>query len=54
MKKVEINGSICIDFLVGILIYLERNIHEEKGKIKRSREKERKRCKEKERQKYLH
>lgn len=43
VKKVEINGSICIDFLVGIHIYLERNMHEERGKIERSREKERER-----------
>lgn len=44
--RAEINGNICIDFLVGIHLYLEKNIHERRRR-ETERGGERERCKEK-------
>lgn len=30
-REWRIDGSVCIDFLVGIHVYLEKNIHEKRG-----------------------
>lgn len=46
-QRAEINGGICIDFLVGIHVYLEK--HEENQKIKREKQKWKERCTKKER-----
>lgn len=55
--RAEIDGSICIDFLEGIHLYLWKNTHERKGKIKTGREKEGERGRHEERErrgKYCH
>ena len=44
-QRAEIDGSICIDFLVGIHLYLEKNIHErEKQREKNKKQKIKHRC----------